>query len=172
MANELVIDTSNKELVIINTAEKKEKKVAAPRKRASKKPKVIMTKSRRKRAVARARLMPGIAKITINRSDIRTVKPREIMEMILEPINVSSITKGIADSSDISINVRGGGASGQAQAARSALAKAIAEASQSDVVKKQYIDYDRTLLVDDVRQVEPKKYLGPKARARFQKSYR
>jgi len=172
MANELVIDTSNKELVIINTAEKKERKAAAPRKRSAKKPKVVMTKSRRKRAVARARLKPGLAKITINRADIRTIKPREVREMILEPVTVSSITKGIAASSDISISVRGGGASGQAQAARSALAKAIAVASQSDVVRKQYIAYDRNLLVDDVRQVEPKKYLGPKARARFQKSYR
>ena len=68
--------------------------------------------------------------------------------------------------------MRGGGTSGQAQAARSALAKVIAKADQGDAVRKAYIDYDRTLMVDDVRQVEPKKYKGPKARARFQKSYR
>ncbi|MCL5239044.1 MAG: 30S ribosomal protein S9, partial [Candidatus Marsarchaeota archaeon] len=83
-----------------------------------------------------------------------------------------SITKDIAAKSNISINVYGGGFSGQAQAARSVLAKVIAKAASSDVIKKMYMDYDRTLLVDDVRQVEPKKYKGPKARARFQKSYR
>jgi small subunit ribosomal protein S9 len=92
--------------------------------------------------------------------------------MILEPVNISSITKEIASKSDISINVNGGGSSGQAQAARSALAKVITKAASSDVVRKMYMDYDRNLLVDDVRQVEPKKYKGPKARARFQKSYR
>jgi small subunit ribosomal protein S9 len=70
------------------------------------------------------------------------------------------------------IYVNGGGSSGQAQAARSALAKVIAKASGTDAVKKLYMEYDRTMLVDDVRQVEPKKFKGPKARARFQKSYR
>ena len=82
------------------------------------------------------------------------------------------MTQEIAAGSDISINVHGGGSSGQAQAARSALAKVISKAAGSDVVKKMYMDYDRTMLVDDVRQVEPKKFKGPKARARFQKSYR
>jgi len=91
--------------------------------------------------------------------------------MILEPIRMSGTTRDLASKSKIMIYVRGGGTSGQAQAARSALAKVLAKAA-GETVKKMFMDYDRHLLVDDVRQVEPKKYKGPKARARFQKSYR
>jgi small subunit ribosomal protein S9 len=73
---------------------------------------------------------------------------------------------------DISINVKGGGTVAQAQAARSAIAKALSGFSNSDVIRKDYLRYDRVLLADDPRRVEPKKYLGTKARARFQTSYR
>jgi small subunit ribosomal protein S9 len=176
MANETGLDNLNKELAGVipqpQPQQRAAKKAPVRRKAVSKKNKPIIEKARRKMAVARARLMPGIPRITLNSFDIRTLKPAELREMVLEPVNISSLTKDIAGKSDISINVYGGGASGQAQAARSALAKAIAKAASSDVIKKMYMEYDRTLLVDDVRQVEPKKFKGPKARARFQKSYR
>ncbi|MDE1855158.1 MAG: 30S ribosomal protein S9 [Candidatus Micrarchaeota archaeon] len=177
MANETGLDNLNKELAgVIQQPEPQQKtavkKAPVKRKPVSKKNKPVIEKARRKMAVARARLMPGTPVITFNNFDISTLKPTELREMILEPVNMSSLTKDIAAKSNISINVYGGGSSGQAQAARSALAKVIARAASSDVIKKMYMDYDRTLLVDDVRQVEPKKYKGPKARARFQKSYR
>jgi small subunit ribosomal protein S9 len=177
MANETGLDNLNKELatVIPQAAPQQKqatKKAPAKRRAVSKKNKPVTESARRKMAVARASLVPGTARITINSFDISTVKPRELREMILEPVNISSLTKDIAGKSDIGIVVYGGGSSGQAQAARSVLAKVIAKASTSDVIKKMYMDYDRTLLVDDVRQVEPKKFKGPKARARFQKSYR
>lgn len=177
MANESGLDNLNKELAgVVQQAEPQVKtlvkKAPVRRRVVSKKNKPVIEKARRKMAIARARLMPGAPRITFNDFEIGTVKPKELREMILEPVNMSSITKEIAGKSDISINVYGGGSSGQAQAARSALAKVIAKASSSDVIKKMYMDYDRTLLVDDVRQVEPKKFKGPKARARFQKSYR
>lgn len=177
MANETGLDNLNKELAGVIPQAEAQPKVAAKRapvrrKSVSKKNKPIIKKARRKMAIARARLIPGAQRITFNNFEISTLQPREFREMILEPVNISSITKEIAAKSDIKINVVGGGSSGQAQAARSALAKVITEAANSDVVKKMYMDYDRNLLVDDVRQVEPKKYKGPKARARFQKSYR
>jgi small subunit ribosomal protein S9 len=176
MANETGLDNLNKELASLTTQPEPQAKPQAKRtvkrKSVPKKNKPIVETARRKMAIARARLIPGSERITLNKFDINTVKPKEFREMILEPVNISSITKEIASGSDISINVHGGGSSGQAQAARSALAKVIAKAAASDVVKKIYIDYDRNLLVDDIRQVEPKKYKGPKARARFQKSYR
>ena len=75
-------------------------------------------------------------------------------------------------SSKISVQVNGGGISGRAQAARSAIAKTLVGASESETLKRQYMSYDRNLLVDDHRRVEPKKFLGPKARARKQTSYR
>jgi len=143
------------------------------KKRVSKdKQKVILTKGKRKVAVARVRMVKGESRITINGMDINLLKPRETRELILEPVNFSNLTKEIAENYNIKINVHGGGFSGQAQAARTALAKAIAAAASSDVVAKSYMKYDRYMLVDDVRQVEPKKFKGPKARARFQTSYR
>ncbi len=177
MANEGNVDNLNKELAgVIQQAEAQQKqavkKTVVRRRAPSKKNKPVLEKARRKMATARASLAPGIPRITLNGFDILTVKPAELRDMILEPVNISSLTKEIAGKSSISINAYGGGSSGQAQAARSALAKVIAQAASSDVIKKMYMDYDRTLLVDDVRQVEPKKYKGPKARARFQKSYR
>ena len=61
---------------------------------------------------------------------------------------------------------------GEAQAVRSAIAKSLIEFSGSESLKKDYMHYDRFMVVDDSRRVEPKKFKGPKARARFQKSYR
>lgn len=176
-ANDTGLDNLNKELASLTVQPEAQAKTAvkrAPAKRKSvpKKNKPIIEKSRRKRAVARARLMPGAQRLTFNSFDINTVKPRELREIILEPVNLSGMTKEIAKNSDIQIIVRGGNSSGQAQAARSALAKVIAKAANGDAVKNMYMEYDRALLVDDVRQVEPKKFKGPKARARFQKSYR
>ena len=148
-----------------------EKKAAKTRRRAPKQ-KVVLTKGKRKEAVARAKLVKGNGIIKINGVSVELIKPVETRELILEPVNFSNITKEIASSSNIYVNVKGGGASGQAQAARNAIAKAIAAAANSDIVRKAYMRYDRTPLIDDVRQVEPKKFLGPKARARFQTSYR
>ncbi|KHJ43000.1 ribosomal protein S9 [Trichuris suis] len=80
---------------------------------------------------------------------------------------------------DIRIRVRGGGKVAQIYAIRQALAKAIVayyqkyvdEASKKEL-KDLLIAYDRSLLVADPRRCEPKKFGGPGARARYQKSYR
>lgn len=174
--DEKSLDNLNKELASLGTpqpAKPVAKKAVRKRAPSSKsRPKALVEKSRRKMAIARATLIPGKDRITFNKVDIKVLKPKQLRELILEPVNVSGVTREIASNADISITVRGGGVSGQAQAARSALAKVIAKAAPSEAVRKAYIDYDRTLIVDDVRQVEPKKYKGPKARARFQKSYR
>ena len=150
-----------------------QEKEAQPQKAKRKvKKKVVLAHARRKEARARARLVPGTGRLMINRKDANTIANKYLKALVLEPINLSKITKEIAKSSDISVNVAGGGISGQMQAARSAIAKVIVNASKDEVVKKIYLAYDRNLLIDDVRQVEPKKFKGPKARARFQKSYR
>jgi small subunit ribosomal protein S9 len=176
MANETGLDNLNKELANMSpqTAEalvKPAAKRTVRKKVVSKKNKPVVESARRKMATARASLVPGSASITYNGFDINTVQPAEFREMILEPVKMSGTTREIASKSKIEIYVKGGGTSGQAQAARSALAKVMAKTA-GDAIKKMYMDYDRTLLVDDIRQVEPKKYKGPKARARFQKSYR
>ena len=133
---------------------------------------MVFVKAKRKAAVARAVLKQGTGRILINGKSVSLMKPLEVRELILESIRINASAKAIADRSDIVINIYGGGMSGQAQAARTVIAKAIVDASQSDSLRDEYMNYDRTLLVDDTRVVEPKKFRGPKARARFQKSYR
>jgi len=80
---------------------------------------------------------------------------------------------------DIRVRVKGGGHTSQIYAIRQAIAKAIVAYYQKYVdeqskneLKKALIAYDRTLLVADPRRSEPKKFGGPGARARYQKSYR
>ena len=153
-------------------AKVEKKRVTKPRKKAVVKQQIITTKSRRKVAIARARLTKGDGSIMINHLLVEHVKPVELQEIILEPVKFSKATKEIANASTIKINVSGGGVSSQAYAARGAIAKAIVKAANNDSIKDAFMKYDRMLLVDDVRQVEPKKFLGTKARARFQKSYR
>ncbi|MDE1768254.1 MAG: 30S ribosomal protein S9 [Candidatus Micrarchaeota archaeon] len=177
MANGKGIENLDKELETLyqpKAAQKAALKKAAPKakKKAAATKKPILSKGKRKKSVARAALLPGSGRITLNGVDMALVKPKEVRELILESIRISKAAKDIASASDIKINVYGGGFSGQAQAARTALAKAIVEASGSDSLRLMYMSYDRSLLKDDYRRVEPKKFLGPKARGRFQKSYR
>jgi small subunit ribosomal protein S9 len=61
---------------------------------------------------------------------------------------------------------------GQAEAARMVIAKGLVQWTQDMDLKEIYTQYDRTMLVGDPRRSEPKKYGGPGARARKQKSYR
>ena len=80
---------------------------------------------------------------------------------------------------DIRVRVSGGGHTSQIYAIRQAIAKSIIAYYQKYVdehsknqLKQALVQYDRTLLVADNRRCEPKKFGGPGARARFQKSYR
>jgi len=80
---------------------------------------------------------------------------------------------------DIRVRVRGGGNTSQIYAIRQSIAKSLVayyqkfvdEASKKEI-KAILVNYDRSLLVADPRRTEPKKFGGPGARARFQKSYR
>ena len=143
----------------------------AKAKKASRK--IALSKGKRKRAVARASLVSGTGRITINGIDINFVQPKEIRELMLDAVRATKVAQAIASASDISVNSHGGGFSGQAQAVRTAIAKVLVKASPSpDSLRNFYMEYDRNLLIDDIRRVEPKKFRGPKARARFQTSYR
>ncbi len=156
----------------------KEKQAARPRRRSTKatkqeaKEKIAIAKGKRKEAVARASIRSGSGKLTVNGISIDLVKPDEIKSRILEPLRVSSSIAGIAKNADINVIIKGGGSMSQANAARSAIAKAMVEFSGDSTLRDTYLHYDRTLIADDSRRVESKKYKGPKARARFQTSYR
>ncbi len=143
-------------------AEKKPKK-------ARKKSKAAVARGKRKESIARATVVPGKGRFVFNRVPFDVLPNRYIREIVKEPLNFLGAELATMD---IKVNVRGGGQMGQAQAARTAIAKALVEFTGNEQLKNTYLEHDRSLLVEDVRRVEPKKYKGPKARARFQKSYR
>ncbi len=152
----------------------KKKPVRRKRKSAVKKapaPKVIFTKSKRKSSIARASAVPGSGKIRVNSVPIEVIEPEETRMEMLKGVYISEAAKQIASGLDINVNVHGGGVSSQAQATAGAIARVIADVGE-DSIKNIMMEYDRRLIKDDSRRVESKKFLGPKARARFQTSYR
>ena len=130
--------------------------------------KTINVHGKRKRAVARATLKPGSGMIKINELELDNYKPRVFRLRIKEPLLLAGL---IASQVDIKVNVVGGGIASQTDAARLAIAKALAEYSPK--LKKVFLDYDRQLLVADVRRKEVSKPgRHGQARAKIQKSYR
>jgi len=88
---------------------------------------------------------------------------------MFEPLELAG---DLVDSVDINVRVIGGGVMGQAEAARMVIAKGLVEYYGDMNLKDRYVQYDRTMLVGDPRRSESKKFGGPGARARKQKSYR
>lgn len=133
--------------------------------------KVIITSGKRKRAVAQAKLVEGTGKILFNRVPLAFVNPEMLRLRLLEPLLLAS---KYADKVNVVLTVHGGGLTGQIDAARLALARALLiYAKNSDVLKKTFLAYDRQLLVADIRRKEPRKpNRHGKARAKVQKSYR
>ncbi|MGA2130380.1 MAG: 30S ribosomal protein S9 [Candidatus Pacearchaeota archaeon] len=130
----------------------------------------IITSGKRKTSVARAVTMEGNGKITING------KPYEILQIfdrlkIEEPIRIAKNIVGKI-SFDIKVNARGGGEKGQIEASRIAISRALVAATGSKELEKAFLDYDRTLLVADVRRKEAYKPGDSKARRKRQTSYR
>jgi len=133
--------------------------------------KVIHTVGKRKSAVARATAREGKGRIRINKVPVEIFGPKYLNMKLMEPIVLAS---DVIETMDIDITVKGGGISGQIDAARTALGKAIVEFTGSMEIKNKFLEYDRTLLVSDARRTEPHKpsrsTKGP--RAKRQKSYR
>ncbi|MGQ9506878.1 MAG: 30S ribosomal protein S9 [Candidatus Bathycorpusculaceae bacterium] len=132
--------------------------------------KVLVVSGKRKTAIARAVVKPGIGRIRINKTPIEIFEPEIAREKIMEPI----IQAGdeIWKQLNIDIKVSGGGYMGQAEAARMAIANALLKWTKSAHLHTIFTEYDRTMVVGDPRRKEPKKFGGPGARARDQKSYR
>jgi len=120
---------------------------------------------RRKTAIARTRLYPGAGQIEVNGRPMEQYFPRKTLQMIVRQPLV--LTK-LAEKFDIKVNVCGGGISGQAEAVRLGIARALlqADAELRGVLKKA------GLLTRDARKKERKKYGLAAARARFQYSKR
>ena len=147
--------------------------VTAANKKKAKKPKKETLQSvfrgKRKESIARASISKGKGIVRINSVLLGAIDNKYVRELVAEPLHFAP---EVATSANISVTVVGGGQMGQAQACRVAIARALCGFSGSELLKGKMLEYDKTLLIEDSRRIEPKKYKGPKARARFQKSYR
>ncbi len=125
----------------------------------------IWATGRRKTAIARVRLTPGSGKIAVNKRSLdEYFKGNTKHSMVaMQAIQVSKST-----GFDIFVNVLGGGLTGQAEAIRHGIARALSKTDQKIKVQMRKIGY----LTRDPRAVERKKPGQPKARKRFQYSKR
>ncbi len=131
--------------------------------------KTVNSSGKRKTSIARATLKEGKGSVRINKRLLDVVEPALVREKIQEPL---ALAGEVTHQLDIAVNVRGGGTMGQADAARTAIARGLIDWTNNLDLKDQFLKYDRTLLVNDYRQKEPKKFGGRGARKRRQKSYR
>jgi small subunit ribosomal protein S9 len=132
--------------------------------------KVVIISGKRKTATARATLRTGKGRIRINNVPLEILEPRASRLKIMEPL--LQVDSELRNQVDINMKVVGGGFMGQAEAARMALAKGLVRWTRSKHLQSTFTDYDRTMLAGDPRRKESKKFGGPGARARDQKSYR
>jgi small subunit ribosomal protein S9 len=123
------------------------------------------TSGRRKTAVARIYLVEGNGAIIVNGKDYKAYFPTLPLQFI---VNQSLQVTDLLGKFDISVNVMGGGITGQAEAVRLAIAKAIVERNPE---KKPALKA-KSLMTRDSRMVERKKPGRKKARKRFQFSKR
>ena len=132
--------------------------------------KPILTSGKRKRAIARATTRPGNGIVKINNLILDCYGSKMYRLKLKEPLIIAA---DVANKVDISVNVIGGGIASQADASRLAIAKGLVEFSKSDKLKEDFLNYDRNLLVADVRRKEPAKpNRHGQARSKVQKSYR
>jgi small subunit ribosomal protein S9 len=126
---------------------------------------VTNTSGRRKTSVARAYVTKGSGSIEVNGKDYKEYfKTPTLHYMVTQSLNVSNVREEF----DVKVNVKGGGTTGQAQAIRLAISKALVENNP------EYKSNLRAagLITRDPRMVERKKFGQKKARAKFQFSKR
>lgn len=132
--------------------------------------KILVVSGKRKTATARAVAKPGNGKIRINRTPLEIFEPEISREKIKEPLLQAG--EDVLKQLDVDVTVSGGGYMGQAEAARMAIANVLLKWTKSSHLRTVFAEYDRTMIVGDSRKKETKKFGGPGARAKEQKSYR
>ena len=130
----------------------------------------IITSGKRKTAVAKAIINEGSGKITRNKKNYENLHKFDVLR-IKEPLKIAENVLGNINF-DVSISVHGGGEKSQIEAARLALARAIVKFSNSEKLEEEFLEYDRNLIVADIRRKEAYKPGDSKARAKRQTSYR
>jgi small subunit ribosomal protein S9 len=132
--------------------------------------KTILSSGKRKSAIARATIQQGTGVIKINNILLENYGNKMSQLKLKEPLILAGeISKKV----NIRIRVSGGGMSSQSDASRLAIAKGLVEFSKNTKLREDFLNYDRNLLVADVRRKESAKpNRHGQARAKRQKSYR
>ena len=123
----------------------------------------------RKTARATAAILPGAGRIRVNGTPVELWQPEPARLHLLGPIQVVG---ELREKYDLNVNVSGGGFMGQADAAAMAIARAYVDQVRGSETRDKLNAYNKYLLSGDPRQAEPKKFGGPGARRKRQKSYR
>ena len=126
---------------------------------------IIHKIGRRKTAVARVYVSEGNGTITVNKKDLNTYFPSPTLQYkVKQPLTLTDNVENF----DIKVNVFGGGVTGQAEAVRLAISRAMCELNEENrgVLKPE------GLLTRDPRMVERKKFGQKKARKKYQFSKR
>jgi small subunit ribosomal protein S9 len=132
--------------------------------------KTLVVSGKRKTAVSRAVVRPGIGRVYVNRIPLEIFEPEIAREKMMEPLIQAG--DDIWKQLDLDVKTSGGGYMGQAEAGRMAIANAILRWTKSAHLRSLFAEYDRTMIIGDSRAKESKKFGGPGARSRDQKSYR
>jgi len=128
----------------------------------------IQASGRRKLARARAVLTKGTGQVFVNGIALSQFTPRFVQLKMSEPLIIAGKD---AEGVNLRIRVEGGGISGQAEAVRLVIARALSQYKED--LKEKFLEYDRNLLVADSRYRETRKpNTHGKARSKRQKSYR
>lgn len=145
--------------------------------------KVDLYPGQRKTSRATATISKGNGKVRINNIPAEVIEPEVAREVVLVPIHLIG---ELRNKIDLSVKVRGGGFMGQAFASAVAISRALTgegkggkdpkdhplSKSIREEIRRKITEYDRHFLAGDPRQTESKKFGGPSARRRKQKSYR
>ena len=137
----------------------------------------------RKTSSAHVYITKGVGKVRINNVPVEMIQQETAREMILAPLEVSG---DLRNKVNISVRVRGGGFMGQANAAATAITRALIGWTKSkkdprdhplskstrEDLRNRINEFDKYLISGDARRKEPKKFGGPGARRKKQKSYR
>ncbi len=130
---------------------------------------VVVSVGKRKTSLAKATIKDGVGRIRINGQPLEILQPEVARMRVMEPLIIFGENW---KRYDIKVRVKGGGFMSQADAVRMAIANGLVRMSQDFEARSRMIEHDRTMLVGDPRRTEAKKFGGPSARSRYQKSYR
>lgn len=146
-------------------------------------PKTEIYFATRKTSSAHVYITKGTGRVRVNNIPVEIIGQEAARETILVPLELAG---DMRNKVDISVRVRGGGFMGQAGASATAIARALTGWNKSkkdprdhplskparEGLRKKIVEFDKYLISGDARRKEPKKFGGPGARRRKQKSYR